>query len=476
MEALVPVLEVVEKAVQRSGRSNQRKGHAIKQISVGSGVLREVRPTLERICQEQNLEETAIIAVLVDRVPYKVDGRDVKQQMFEALAAAAWQLRLIMLDDGTPHLHATKAIIQQAVDQARGASLLVSVGGGTLTDIGKMTSLALDGIPHVVVQTAASVDGFTDDVSVILIDGVKRTVPSRWPDVVLADVDVVREAPEHLNQAGFGELMSMFVAPADWRAAELFGMDDSFDPSMVRMLEYVGTGIDEWSSGLRDGLTDSTTALTRALAVRGVATGLAGTTALLSGAEHLISHMLDMYNASLGLPTGAHGAQVGVGSLVAACMWERFFDLAREDQWPPISKLDEAVYRNRVEAAFGHMSSDGQIVAECWKDQSAKIDRWNSNIDRIRHVFSHESDWLHELRQMVMTPQQMAINLRNAGAPTSFADLGVSPDLSEWVVRNCGYMRNRLTVVDLLDFTNSWTDQDAHEIVRNAESWATAYV
>lgn len=75
-----------------------------------------------------------------------------------------------------------------------------------------------------------------------------------------------------------------------------------------------------------------------------------------------------------------------------------------------------------------------------------------------------------------MTPQQMAINLRNAGAPTSFADLGVSPDLSEWVVRNCGYMRNRLTVVDLLDFTNSWTDQDAHEIVRNAESWATAYV
>ena len=122
------------------------------------------------------------------------------------------------------------------------------------------------------------------------------------------------------------------------------------------------------------------------------------------------------------------------------------------------------------------MSSDGQIVAECWKDQLAKIDRWNSYIDHIRHVFSHESDWLQELRQMVMTPQQMAINLRNAGAPTSFADLGVSPDLSEWAVRNCGYMRNRLTVVDLLDFTNSWTDRDAHEIVRNAESWATAYV
>jgi glycerol-1-phosphate dehydrogenase [NAD(P)+] len=56
------------------------------------------------------------------------------------------------------------------------------------------------------------VDGFTDDVSVLLRNGVKRTTPSRWPDIVLADVDTVDQAPIAMNVAGFGELNSTFTA------------------------------------------------------------------------------------------------------------------------------------------------------------------------------------------------------------------------------------------------------------------------
>jgi glycerol dehydrogenase-like iron-containing ADH family enzyme len=55
------------------------------------------------------------------------------------------------------------------------------------------------------------VDGYTDDVSVILRGGVKRTVPSRWPDVVIADAETIAGAPPVMNRAGYGEMTSMFT-------------------------------------------------------------------------------------------------------------------------------------------------------------------------------------------------------------------------------------------------------------------------
>ena len=60
-----------------------------------------------------------------------------------------------------------------------------------MTDIAKAVSARLGGIPHVAVQTAASVNGFADGESVLLVDGVKRTTTTRWPDRLVADPDVL---------------------------------------------------------------------------------------------------------------------------------------------------------------------------------------------------------------------------------------------------------------------------------------------
>ena len=68
-----------------------------------------------------------------------------------------------------------------------GAGCVVSVGSGTMTDVAKDASMRAGDIPFVVVQTAVSVNAFSDDMAVLLRDGVKRTVPSRWPDVLIVD-------------------------------------------------------------------------------------------------------------------------------------------------------------------------------------------------------------------------------------------------------------------------------------------------
>ena len=140
----------------------------------------------------------------------------------------------VVLSDGHPELHVTEPVVEDAINASMGADVLVGVGGGTISDIAKLAAAASAGLPVVTVMTAASVDGYTDNVSVTLRDGVKRTVPSVWPDVVLADAETVAGAPSRMNRAGYGEMTSMYVAPADWRLAALTGIDTSFHPEIGR--------------------------------------------------------------------------------------------------------------------------------------------------------------------------------------------------------------------------------------------------
>src|SRR5262249_41583069 len=107
--------------------------------------------------------------------------------------------------------------VAAAAAAAAGAGCVITVGSGTITDIGK--AAASGGAPLVTVQTATSVNGYADPFSVLLRHGVKRTTPSRWPDALVIDPAVLQGAPPDLNRAGAGDLMAMFTAPADWYLA-----------------------------------------------------------------------------------------------------------------------------------------------------------------------------------------------------------------------------------------------------------------
>ena len=210
----------------------------------------------------------AAVTLLVDDTPILREGVDVKAEVARLLQAR-FRVTVEVLTDPHPPLHVDEQSLATATRAAQGADAVVSVGGGTVTDIGKVASAGAGGLPHVVVQTAASVDGFTDDVSVVLRSGVKRTVASRWPDVVLADTTTIREAPAVMNKAGLGELTSMFTAPADWRLARLLDLDPSYKEASTRLLATVGEDLSQWSSGLATADLDAVQRLTWALMVRG---------------------------------------------------------------------------------------------------------------------------------------------------------------------------------------------------------------
>lgn len=423
----------------------------------------------------------ASVALLVDATPISRKGADVKD-LVESQLAAVFDVTRVVLDDGHPELHVVDPILDEAAAAARGMAAVVAVGGGTVSDIAKVAvQRAAEGTVApvlVTVQTAASVDGFTDDVSVVLRDGVKRTVPSCWPDAVVSDTGVIAEAPEAMNRAGFGEMTSMLVAPADWRLASLVGTDTTFKPNAVRLLATVGQDLESWAPGVREGDAGAVASLARALALRGIVTGVAGTTAVLSGVEHLISHMIDQYHGEHGLPMGLHGAQVGAGAVIAASAWDMLFDRLDRGGAPLLSEgaLDRGAARLRVLKAFERVDSSLRVAEECWKDYAAKLGAVEANVARVRALVEGWAGYRDELRSLVRPAASIAAALQEAGAAASPAVLepSVDADLARWAVENCVLMRNRFTVVDLLTLLGWWTPADIDEVLERAARAVTA--
>ena len=136
-----------------------------------------------------------------------------------------------------------EATVAAAVDAARGASLLLSVGSGTVTDLAKQVAAELD-VPVVVVQTAASVNGYADSLSVLVRNGAKRTVPEHLAE--RADRRprrAARRARTALTRAGVGDATAAWTAPADWYLACALGLDRAFDGGALQPVLDAAEGL-----------------------------------------------------------------------------------------------------------------------------------------------------------------------------------------------------------------------------------------
>lgn len=426
----------------------------IRVIEIGPQALYTI-PAIVR----QFIPDKSTMALIFDKSLIYRQGLEAKKVVQELLKDQ-FIIHDVELDDGYSELHASQDVIAQCAKRCKKVDGIISLGGGTITDIGKMTSVAMGGIPHVVIQTAASVDGYTDNVSVILINGVKRTVPSRWPDAVIADTTLISEAPELLNKAGYGEINSMFTAPADWRLAAVLTFEKKFHWAPVQLLHGVGEGIEQWSPGLENSEIKSIEKLVNALAIRGIVTGVADTTACLSGIEHLISHMLDMSQSAQNKQVGQHGAQVGVGSVIAAAVWEYIFNEISFTVETKAQQLNPEKLKLRVTNAFQHLDSSGAVGEECWNDFNKKVKHWNENCDLITKEIREWDTLKSDLRKLIKTPEEIVYGLASAGSPTIFKELkpAFENQTARWAVANCHLMRNRFVGIDFLEFLGFWNE------------------
>ena len=119
------------------------------------------------------------------------------------------------------NLHADERATAIVLDKLEtDTELIIAVGSGTIHDVVRYCA-ADRGIPFVSCPTAASVDGFCSTVSAMTWHGFKKTLPGVAPAVVLADLDVIRQAPLNLALSGVGDILGKYTALFDWNIAHI---------------------------------------------------------------------------------------------------------------------------------------------------------------------------------------------------------------------------------------------------------------
>jgi glycerol-1-phosphate dehydrogenase [NAD(P)+] len=413
------------------------------------------------------------VVVLAAATPIQMQGCDLRQVVEDGLGACfdvGW--RVIGPPNG--RVHADERTVAAAAAAASNAACVLTVGSGTITDIGKAAVPA--GAPLVCLQTATSVNGFADPFSVLLRHGVKRTTPTRWPDALVVDPAVLLSAPADLNTAGLGDEVAMFTASADWYLASVLdgaASDPGADPAWHPAIAWLTRSQGDELTGLagRLGTADGLAGLARILTLSGIAMGVAGSTAPASGMEHAISHLLEMAADARGEPGSFHGTQVGVASIVAAATWAHVrARLAGSDQGRPARLPDPDQARESIERAFAWLDPSGAMAAECLAGYAVKLRGLAAGGDRLAKL---RADWpRHDavLGGLLADPAAIRSALAEAGLPVTFGGLDhpVSAQTARWAVASCLLQRQRVSIADLAMALGAWQDDDIDDVLASA--------
>ncbi len=460
-------LEQVRAVLRAADPENRLAPIGLRRIFVGPDALRALPEMVTETARGPR------VVLVMDRTPMRRGDRDLKTDVARLLGER-FALSVAVIGADQPEIHGDERDLAEVTAAVNGAGCVVALGSGTITDLCKEGTRQAGNLPLIVVQTAASVNAFSDNMAVLVKSGTKRTMPSRWVDTLLIDLQILADAPLPMTLAGFGDLMAIWTAPADWYLASLLGMDSSYHPAPVAMLREPARALLADAAGLAGRRRDAINHLVRVLTLSGYTMGVARKTAPLSGTEHLISHLIDMAAMQGGRSATLHGAQVAATTILAAAAWQIF--LSEFD--PYGADLDHAFPDPQdmepvVRAAFASIDPDGRVGEECWSDYRQKLQRWHAARPRVEAFLR---DWpAHRTALAVMTvpPDQIAAALRAAGAPARFSDLDppVPPEVVRWALLHCHLMRNRCTLADLLFYLGWW---NARFVERLLEASRTA--
>ncbi len=422
----------------------------VRHVEVGSDIMRNIPFTLRK------LGLSGRFALVFDRNIRPL----AEKHLFPVLDRPGIFYDIVCFDK-PGELHGTV----EASDELRAllpkdVKFLMVMGSGTMNDLTKWAATRLD-IPYVVVATAPSMNGYTSSISALSVAGFKTTQNIRPAAAVFADVDILKDAPIEMIRAGLGDLLSKNVCNADWRLSHrLRGTYFCGVPQEMtrRQEDYYLSHAAEL--GARD--PDAVQMLAEAIMNSGFSMAIVGESSPSSGSEHLIAHYWEMMDDLAGRPTELHGARVGVGTLIAADLYERALRLTPAD-------VDLAKAKKQ------HKSADelralvdryyGAVAAKTFEETAKKAISWEEKEKQLATLRDHWDDVWADVKRFLRPRAELEKYMAAAGCPTRAKDLKVSRLDTYNAIRYSRLMRNRYTLLDLADDLG-WLEPWAEELAR----------
>lgn len=393
----------------------------VKKIVMAPGALSELPAVI------REMGDFHRFVMICDEHTYAVAGSRVESMV-------RCQQTVCLNPDG---LHANERAVGLVTEQlTEEADLLLAVGSGTVHDITRYVAYHR-GIPFISVPTAASVDGYVSNVAAMTWNGAKKTMTACAPIAMVADIDLIAEAPMRLTASGVGDMLGKYTSLLDWKVGHALTGEYYCDHivALVRQaLENVRDSVERLQSRDRDAVTS----LMYGLVLSGVAMQHTGISRPASGAEHHISHFIEM-TVPTDVCDALHGEKVGVGLLLVSRLYHAFADLSDEEIAARLQDYHSAD-RDFVEQTFGTLAEE--IFKENAKDCAAGITK-----EQVIKILPDLRAWISELP----TPEELAKLFDACGACKILEEIGLSEEnLLPGLYQSAPLVRNRLTLMRLL--------------------------
>ena len=403
----------------RSGCScGIRHDTTIRDIRIGSGLVHQVGNILKENSFPQQLLLVADRNTLkaAAGIAKSLTGFDITYHIYDDLRVAEMR-----------HVEELEALVK---DQEIG---ILSVGTGSVNDPCRMAASRQDKM-LCIFATAPSMDGFASYNAPLVQDGFKITYGAKSPEVVIGDTAILAKAPIELKAAGFGDMMAKYVGLIDWQISHLL----TGEYYCEAIANLVRTAVDDLMA-MADKVTanDEYTAgkIFESLLMTGIAMSFTQNSRPASGAEHMISHLIECVQLRDNIIPNFHGDDVGVATLAVL---KYYNELAKR---PSITGQKELVDWPTVYRFFDNMA-----------EEVRKMNEPDNIVDQVDPKKLQEC-WPEVVKIIKGMPsyEKVYAAMKTAGCKLTYEDIGKPKKLFEDCFYYAPYIRRRLTLLRLRD-------------------------
>lgn len=409
----------------------------IKDIAIYKGAMEKLGRVKEDL--DSSFDKGLII---IDSILYELIGDSIKVSLKKG--NIDYDLCLFDTSQVVPN---EAAIVKVMVDLNETIDFMIAVGSGAINDLARLVSSRCH-IPYISIPTAASMDGYSAEVSLLVLEGIKKTITATHPIAIYADVDILKNAPAMLVAAGFGDLICKKTAAFDWRISNIINGESYCQNTVDAVNEIVErTAANALKISERD--EEAIKTLAEGLMISGLAMHWVGKSRPAAGAEHHLAHFLGMKAMMSNKHMHLHGIEVAVMTLVMIEVYKEILsmDFARVNI---DAVYEKSLKRNEYELKIKEIFQDS--AAQIFKENENKIfdqDDWLAHAGNVKQSMALIRE---EILPKIPDSNMIIKVLESMGAPSSPADLGISKTELKEAIFYAKEVRNKYTILDAAEY------------------------
>ena len=201
--------------------------------------------------------------------------------------------------------------------------LILAIGSGSINDMVRTLSIRLC-LPYCILGTAPSMDGYSSNISPIIANGTKVTFRGKVPEYIIADIDIMKNAPYDMLLAGIGDMAGKYVAILDWEMARDLTGEYYCQNVADMVIDATGQCLDI-ADQLKNRDAKVVQKMVEGLVKSGFGMSYTGVSRPASGSEHMLAHTFEIHDLNQGKMPNLHGLEVAQGAMAMSMMYQKLY-------------------------------------------------------------------------------------------------------------------------------------------------------